>query len=381
MIRGERDQYAWSMKHTRSLRLVAVSVWALGCANLGAQTSTTGGYTITPLDFVANAINGSGQVAGTGTGTNGQTHAFLYSSGQTRDLGTLPGGDFSEALGLNSLGQVVGDSTVADGATHAFLYANGQMTDLGTLPRGYTSYATGINDAGQIVGWSDTTPPGYSYPMPEHAFLYSNEEMADLGSLGSIFAVWSHARAINASGQVVGWSTLPQGFATHAFLYSGGDMLDLGTFAGQSSSWAAGDLNSDPLRRSRLIDDLQINGPALTVAGGVKEDLPDFPRRRLEPSKGRRLPVARRDVLRIGRENFIPAHRAEHLLGIIGERSGEMFRARIERGAIRRVWADGNPPVAAIGDPDTGGFGGIAGLHVQADVARCKAGPRACRRA
>jgi probable HAF family extracellular repeat protein len=39
-----------------------------------------------------------------------------------RDLGTLPGGDFSEARGINNRGQVAGWSTTASGYDHAVLW-------------------------------------------------------------------------------------------------------------------------------------------------------------------------------------------------------------------------------------------------------------------
>src|SRR5437016_12602987 len=49
------------------------------------------------------------------------------------DLGTL-GGSFSVALGVNSRGQVIGNSfTTGDQALHAFIYSDGRMRDLGTL--------------------------------------------------------------------------------------------------------------------------------------------------------------------------------------------------------------------------------------------------------
>ncbi|MBU6401840.1 MAG: DUF3466 family protein [Verrucomicrobia bacterium] len=237
---------------------------------LRAQPAS-GGYTITPLYFIANALNASGQVAGYGASTNGQTHAFLYAGGQTLDLGTLPGGSSSEALALNSLGQVVGDSTVSGGATHAFLYANGQMTDLGTLPRGYSSYATGINDAGQIVGWSDTTPAGYSYPRPDHAFLYSAGQMEDLGSVGTLFATWSHAMAINASGQVAGWSDTDNGGGPHAFLYTSGVMRDLGTLGGDQSRASAINASGQVVGWSSLAQGYASH--AFLYSGGVMSDL------------------------------------------------------------------------------------------------------------
>ena len=171
-------------------------------------------------------INDSGQVTGYSNISNysSATHAFLYSGGGMRDLGTLPGGTLSSGYGINNSGQVVGESTVNTGATihHAFLYS-GSMSDLGTLG-GTSSDGYGINDSGQVTGSS-----GISGSGAHHAFLYStNAGMSDLGTLGGSA---SAGNGINTSGQVVGDSYVTGNSADHAFLYSGGDMYDLNNLA------------------------------------------------------------------------------------------------------------------------------------------------------
>jgi len=113
--------------------------------------STVGAY--------PKAINDKGQIAGNYVSPNYWTdqpyrqsvRGFIYDKTGFRDLGTLAGGDTVEVSGINNLGEVVGSATTGDGETHGFVYTNGKMYDLGALD-GSLSYATSINDAGQIVG-------------------------------------------------------------------------------------------------------------------------------------------------------------------------------------------------------------------------------------
>jgi probable HAF family extracellular repeat protein len=76
-----------------------------------------------------------------------------------RDLGTLPGGDYSRALGINNLGLVVGTSRSSAG-TRAFLWTPILgMLDLNPMVPGLDPGLTlseghGINDLGLIVALS-----------------------------------------------------------------------------------------------------------------------------------------------------------------------------------------------------------------------------------
>ena len=122
-------------------------------------------------DSCRSAINAGGQVAGFAITSSGANHAFLYSNGTMQDLGTLPGFDGSDAMGINASGEVVGWNYVeATDVDHAFLYSKGAMVDLNTLispAAGWTlAYASAINDSGQIVGWGSDSGTDAPTPAP-----------------------------------------------------------------------------------------------------------------------------------------------------------------------------------------------------------------------
>lgn len=108
------------------------------------------------------------------------------------------------------------------------------FTDLGTLGGPY-SQANAINASGQVAGFSKTASGD------AHAFLYSDGILTDLGTLGG---TQSFAYGINKSGRVVGSFELASGGQRHAFLYSGGVMTDLGVLPGYAGSQAAA-INAD----------------------------------------------------------------------------------------------------------------------------------------
>jgi len=208
----------------------------------------------------AIAINAAGQIVGNSdAGPNVGEHAFLYSNGVMKDLGTL--GGISEAWAIDSSGVVVGDSAVSpSGDIHAFFTRGSNMSDITAADS--RGYARGINSHGEIVGegalntglydkpffYSNATltyfePLGQTYGAAnaindagqivgytgiaggERAFLYQNGVSTDLGTLGGTWAR-TVAYAINQAGAVVGWAMNEQ--FQHAFLYENGQMQDLG---------------------------------------------------------------------------------------------------------------------------------------------------------
>lgn len=213
--------------------------WAAGGAGLLACILMAGGpaqaaaplaYTVTPYppgeaDARATDVNNQAHLLGIFTKSGGPwvdqgvQSPFLSTGPGFIDLGNVMT-SFRPA-GMNDLDQVAGTATVGTQARRrAYLYRDGAVSSLGTLG-GHNSGANAINNAGQVVGYS-TLPDG-----PEHAFFYQDGIMRDIGTLGAS----SRAADINERGQVVGDYADSAG-RTHAFLYDNGSMRDIGNLGG-----------------------------------------------------------------------------------------------------------------------------------------------------
>jgi probable HAF family extracellular repeat protein len=267
------------------MRRAFLIVLALVLAAAGTRpaTAATTTYTMTDLgslgyDTYGLAINAAGQITGYSyTSTEIQIpcppqkygqpkkcfenpyHAFLWSNGTMRDLGTL-GGDFSTGVGINRSGEVVGTANTKSGSADAFLWNGGKsLVDIGTWT------PAGINDAGQAAGecfnaagpclFSNGTlsqlPNPTTFPSDgcgagpinnnsqvlggcsdtssnTHVVVWQHGTATDLGTIGAGPPYeGNRVSAFNNLGQVVGYQQLSSG-AVHGFLLSNGTMTDLG---------------------------------------------------------------------------------------------------------------------------------------------------------
>jgi probable HAF family extracellular repeat protein len=225
-------------RHISRTIFVALLVGAIALLGLGTRPAETQETSAQPLYKVqdlgtlgglstARGINNADKVVGGSSTSDESGHAFLYSGGVMRDLGTL-GGSQSRAIGINDADKVVGSSDTSDAAVHAFLYSGGVMRDLGTLG-GSRSAANGINNTDKVVGFSLMSDDAAG-----HAFLYSGGVMRDLGTLGGSD---SNAFDISDADKVVGISSTSDAFTYHAFLYSDGVMRDLNSLIPANSGW------------------------------------------------------------------------------------------------------------------------------------------------
>jgi probable HAF family extracellular repeat protein len=217
-----------------------------------AQTYTITDIGVLKSDNESNAfwINSNGAVVGCSdtansegypcTGTGAGQHAFYWTkSGGLKDLGTLPNGNISGALGINDAGQVVGYSNTSTGLLTEFNFtafewsSTGGMINLGKLSGGTASCAFQINVTGEIAGDSFVNSTLVA------AANWTNNKIKSLGGLSK--SIFSAALAINDDGEIVGESVFGYGppFTSHGFQWtSAGGMKDLGTLSGGDTSIA-----------------------------------------------------------------------------------------------------------------------------------------------
>ena len=177
------------------------------------------------------------------------SHGFRWEDGVLTDLGTLPGGNRSQAISINARGWIAGGSTTGefDPLTgllqfHTALWTDTEIIDLGTLGDGRNSVAVHVSNGGQIVGFStvNTTPDPFSFGGASiHPFIWQNGAMRDLGTLGGPDALASPGCANERSGLVTGFSFINStpnpdtgALTAHAFLWQDGKMTDIPTLGG-----------------------------------------------------------------------------------------------------------------------------------------------------
>ncbi len=169
----------------------------------------------------------------------------IYSLGASNNGSTL-----SRGMSINDSGQVAVNSIMLFGQGTAGRYdgvptSGGVLRDLPSLPGDQTGFANAVNASGQVAGYSQ----GSTVFTTKHAFRYDGTPGAggvirDLGTLGGAS---SQAFGINDPGQVTGGSqtnpNLPNA-GNYAFVYtgtpgSGGMMKSLGSLGGVTSSGVA----------------------------------------------------------------------------------------------------------------------------------------------
>lgn len=181
----------------------------------------------------AEDINSYGRIVGSANFASDElaSLAFVFENGKLTNLGTIPGGNRSEAVAVNECGQVVGSAQnfqTGDPPFTPFLWEGGALIPL-DLPFGPEGRASDINDNGQVVGWM-----GNGILLDSHGYIWEAGVVTDLGVPPGAFA--AEAVAINNAGQVLikgrfqDNATSPVLFKS--FLWDDGQWTDIGLLPG-----------------------------------------------------------------------------------------------------------------------------------------------------
>ncbi len=223
-----------------ALALPLLLPWRLSAAlpqveAAGNPASAATHYTVTALaegaDGTVSALNDSGQVALSVEG-GGSAAGYVGDAQSLAPVGTLPKHRASLAYGLSNTGLSAGTSFNIPGHGRAFVW-DGAPHRLGSLPGYPYSEARAVNAAGEVAGFSETGRADRLRAWVCRAFLHTQAGTnQDLGTLGGPY---SAAYAVNDSGQVAGKADTETLGATHAFVWADGQMTDLGTLGGLNS--------------------------------------------------------------------------------------------------------------------------------------------------
>jgi probable HAF family extracellular repeat protein len=211
-------------------------------------------YSVVDLGTLGGALSEAGMYDGLVIGfamrSDGSVHAFVWSNGKMRDLGTLGGANSFAVGGAPAINAIAGASetnkpdpngedycTLGTHATcRAFVWQNGSMRPLPALG-GNNSGASAINAAGQVVGAAETTFRDPTCRKPE-IFGYK-PVIWHHGRIEKVLPTWPGDSAgvasfINDHGLVVGYSgACARGFATsirHALVWRDGKAINLGNW-------------------------------------------------------------------------------------------------------------------------------------------------------
>ncbi len=172
----------------------------------------------------------------------GPTLAY-WESGTLHHTDPLGQGMF-QSWGVSSSGEVVGAAAPPYDDAHplttsiAFQWVSGSLQPLSPALAGANCGARAVNAGGDVAGWSETLDVIVVHWKGVHAVLWKNSQVKDLGTLGGAS---STATAINDAGQIVGYAEAGPNGPGQAFLWESGKMRSLASLIPPSTGWTLGE--------------------------------------------------------------------------------------------------------------------------------------------
>jgi uncharacterized membrane protein len=162
-------------------------------------------------DFSARDINNKGVVVGSMRLNFSQSQACVVENGKLTMLPMYESTHPWYAIAINDNGDVLGAGTLGTGTYRTVLYRKGVVIDTGLLGNEFAA-GRGLDPEGRVVG---------SIPDPSDpdAFVWENGSTTILQGLSDRS---DGANAINDSGVVTGFSTIPAGSSFHAVRWDKG---------------------------------------------------------------------------------------------------------------------------------------------------------------
>ncbi len=208
-----------------------IALLLLGGAAQAQQT--TWQVTMTELPLLpggmyasAYAINDTGKIVGVATDSTGAYKNVQWLNGQISIIPDFSTSGLSVPDDLNDAGEIAGHVSVSGFFSYAVWWdSQNNPTALPGLPNGSAAqnYARAINASGQIVGQARESGPNF----------YGHGAVWFQGALQTDLGVSTYAYGINDLGDVVGLAS------SHAFLWRNGQFTDLSTWTGGGvTSWA-----------------------------------------------------------------------------------------------------------------------------------------------
>lgn len=203
-------------------------------------------------------MNDAGEIVGN---FNDRT-PFIFSNGQARTLGNLPGSSSSDARIINASGKILGTSeNIGDlSSVRTFLYSSGELQDLSSGAGCRSSSYQALNDTDQLAGLCDGK-----------LVIRSGSAIKQLGSIPG--SERTEVIDMNNSGQVVGNFYVTGSNLSRMFFYDGAELINLG----EESSIAAGGWK---LFRAKAMND-----SGQIIATGYRNNLSDLRYLLLTPVK------------------------------------------------------------------------------------------------